>query len=216
MRSSPKPEAGSFAARVRGLGLRCPADIQAFVNSLPYNDRIECKSPLRVLGEGTAHCAEGAYFAAAALRALFGLPPLVVDLAAEEDDDHLLAVYTEGGLWGAVAKSNTTLLRGRAPVYRSVRELVMSYYDMYFNVLGTMSLRGYSRPADLSRFDRRGWTGTDDDLEYIGDFLTASRHYPVASPGFPHAAADPDLVEACFLKAKASGLYRPPGGPGKP
>ena len=206
MKNSPENSAGSFAARVKALGFRRPADVQTFLNDLPYNDRAECRSPLRVLLEGSAHCAEGAYFAAAALEAMGGRP-LVVDLAAEDDDDHVLAVYRAGGLWGALAKSNTTLLRGREPVYRSLRELVMSYYDMYFNVLGHRSLRGWAGPLDLSRFD--GWVGTDGDLEFIGDRLTALRHHPAAPGGFSPAAADPDLVRACFLGAKDSGLYRP-------
>ena len=198
----------SFAARVVSLGLRRPADIQNFLDALPYNDRAVCKSPLRVLLEGSAHCAEGAYFAAAVLRVLGGRP-LVVDLAAEEDDDHILAVYAEGGFWGAVAKSNTTLLRGRDPVYRSPRELVMSYVDGYFNVDGFRSLRGWSRPADLSRFDDRNWVGTDEDLEFIGDHLTAARHYPALPAGFAPGRASPELMRACFLGAKASGLYKP-------
>ncbi len=87
--------------------------------------------------------------------------------------------YSENGHWGAVAKSNFTSLRFREPVYRSFRELVMSYFDFYFNLKGDKSLRSYSRPLDLSIFNNRNWSTTDEDLEYIGDKLEAMHHYPV-------------------------------------
>ena len=187
-----------------------PNDVQRFLNRLRYNGRPTTKSPRRVIAERTAHCFEGALFAAAALR-FQGHAPLLVDLAARNDDDHVIAVFRRDRLWGAVAKSNTTLLRYREPVYRSLRELVMSYFEGYFNVRGEKSLVSYSRPVNLSHFDRRGWMFAQDDLDDIGDHLTAAPHAAVAPPAVRRriSPADPDVVRACFLGALPSGLYRP-------
>ena len=128
----------------------------------------------------SAHCFEGALFAAAALQ-FIGYKPLIVDMRAVNDDDHVIAVFKEDGHWGAVAKSNFTSLRYREPVYRSLRELVMSYFDFFFNTNGYKSLRSYSLPFDLSAFESRKWTTTDEDLEYIGDKLESLRHFPVVT-----------------------------------
>jgi hypothetical protein len=143
-----------------------PFRIQSYLNRLPYNDQKTAMSPRRVMKERTAHCFEGALFAAAALRFL-GYPALIADLAACNDDDHVIAIYRVNGFWGAVAKSNTTLLRFREPVYRGLRELVMSYFEMYFNTKGDKSLVSYSRPVNLARFDRRSWMTSAEDLDYM-------------------------------------------------
>jgi len=190
--------------------LRTPWGIQLFLNSIPYNKEEDCKSPRRVIRDRSAHCAEGAYFAAAALEAL-GHRPLVVDLLADNDDDHLLAVFREDGLWGAVAKSNTTVLRFREPVYRSLRELVMSYFDFYFNTLGEKTLVAFSRPVDLSRFDSRSWRTTEEDLDFIGEWLNRRHHAEIVprDEGRRFFPVDPDLLEACFLKANPEGLFKP-------
>ena len=126
---------------------RTPSEIQQFLNKLKYRIEGGARSPLIVEKTRLANCFDGAVYAAAALETL-GHPPLIVDLVAKNDDDHVIAVYRCGG-WGAVAKSNTTLLRSRAPVYRSLRELVMSYFDSYFNTHGHKSLRSYSAPVNL-------------------------------------------------------------------
>ena len=112
---------------------------------------------------------------------------------------------------GAIAKSNTTALRYREPVYRSIRELIMSYFDFYFNTLGDKSLRSYSRPVNLSTFDKRDWSQTDSDLEYIGDYLTRIPHYPVLdAESIKHLQrADQKLIDAVFLGANADGLFKP-------
>jgi len=192
--------------------LKTPWGIQLFLNSIPYNKDVNCKSPRFVIRDRSAHCAEGAYFAAAALESL-GFRPLVVDLLADKDDDHLLAVFRSGGLWGAVAKSNTTVLRFREPVYRSLRELVMSYFDFYFNTLGEKTLVAFSRPVDLSRFDSRSWRTTEEDLDFIGEHLNGRPHAAIVprEGGRRSSPVDPDLLEACFLKANPEGLYRPEG-----
>ncbi|HEV8537059.1 MAG TPA: hypothetical protein VGR87_15245 [Candidatus Limnocylindria bacterium] len=152
--------------------------MQRYLDRLPYNlephgDTL--RSPRRVLRDRTAHCAEGAVFAAAAFR-VNGRPPLVVDLEAEHDDDHVLAVYRDRGLWGAVAISKFSGLRFRAPVYRTVRELVMSYFEAYFNWGGDRSLRAYSRALSLARFDRIGWMTAEGDVWPIVEFLADARH----------------------------------------
>jgi hypothetical protein len=145
-----------------------PDKIQSFLDSIEYNPDYTSRSPRWVIKTGTAHCFEGALFAAAALQ-LFGNKPLIVDMLAEDDDDHVIAVFKVDGYWGAVAKSNFTSLRFREPVYRSVRELVMSYFDFFFNTNGFKSLRSYSLPFDLSFYESENWATTDEDLEYIGD-----------------------------------------------
>lgn len=162
--------------------LTTPQKIQRFLDEeVAYNkekDGETCRSPRRVLRDRLAHCAEGAYFAAAALR-LLGHPPLIVDLMAVRDDDHLLAVFKQDGCWGAIAKSNYSGLRFREPVYRNVRELVMSYFAHYYNLKGELTLREFSRPVNLSRFDRTSWMTAEEDLFYIGDYFYTVRHSPV-------------------------------------
>jgi hypothetical protein len=144
-----------------------PHRIQRFLDELDYDVAGSgCRSPRRVLRERRVQCLDGVLFAAAALRAQ-GRPPLIVDLEAEQDDDHVIAVFRQGRCWGAIARSNYSGLRFREPVYRSLRELVMSYFESYFNLRRQKTLRRYSGPVDLSRFDRRGWMTTDEDLWYV-------------------------------------------------
>jgi hypothetical protein len=190
-------------------GLTTPFQIQAYLNRLRYNDQATTMSPRRVIRERAAHCFEGALFDAAALRFL-GYPPSIADLAARNDDDHVIAIYRVNGFWGAVAKSNTTMLRFREPVYRSLRELVMSYFEMYFNTKGDKSLISYSRPVNLARYDRLGWMTAEEDLDYIGDHLFAIPHIDVmpASQRKLLSPTDKDVLEACFLGALPSGLYQ--------
>lgn len=193
--------------------LSSPALIQRYLNGLAYDSDDEARSPRWVIREKKAHCFEGALFAAAALRRL-GHPPLLVDIRSRNDDDHVLAVFKERGHWGAVAKSNYTVLRFREPVYRSLRELVMSYFDVYFNPIGQKTMRSYSLPVDLSQFDDRNWMTTDDDLEYIGDKLNAVKHIPVLTPAMIRSltTADPDLVKAGLLGSDPNGLFKPKKG----
>jgi hypothetical protein len=158
--------------------LNTPAKIQGWLESLPYHHARTAWSPRRVLRARTAHCLEGAIFAAAALR-VHGFPPLIWDLEAVFDDDHVLAIFQVNGLWGSIAKSNYSGLRYREPVYRSLRELAMSYFNDYFNLRGERTLRAFSRPVDLSRFDRRNWMTTEDDLWFIPEHLVDLPHTPL-------------------------------------
>lgn len=158
--------------------LSTPAKIQAYLDGLTYNlerGGETLRSPRRVLRDRTAHCAEAAFLAAAAFR-VNGRPPLVVDLEAVRDDDHVIAVYRETRLWGAVALSKFAGLRFRAAVYRTLRELVMSYFEDYYNWDGERTLRAYSRPVSLARFDRIGWMSAEEDLWAITDHLARIPH----------------------------------------
>jgi hypothetical protein len=162
-----------------------PDKIQRFLDDLGYNkepDGPTCRSPRRVLADGVAHCMEGALVAAAALR-VQGHPPLLVDLEAVRDDDHVLAVFRQRGHWGALAKSNYAGLRFREPVYRTIRELVISYFEHYFNLAGEKTLRNYSRPVNLKRFDRIGWMTSPEDVWAVPEYLVEIRHTPLLTPG---------------------------------
>src|SRR5881296_4347074 len=157
--------------------LRTPLGVQRALDAMPYHLADTAWSPRRVLRTRTAHCLEGAIFAAAALRVL-GFPPLLLDLEAVQDTDHVITVYRLRGHWGAIAKSNFSGLRYREPVYRSVRELVMSYFEGYINLRGERTLRAYSRPVNLARFDRshRGWMTSESDLWWIAEHLAGVPH----------------------------------------
>jgi len=191
-------------------GLKDPWDIQLFLDDVDYNPNYECRSPRFVINKRSAHCFEGALFAAAALQ-YHGHKPLLVDLRAFNDDDHVIAVFRSGRYWGAVAKSNFTTLRYREPVYRSVRELVMSYFDFYFNIYGDKSLREFSVPLDLSPYDKRRWQTTEEDLEFIGDKLNLIRHFPVATPESLKKLkrASDIMMKAGMLGSNEEGLYKP-------
>ena len=128
-----------------------------------------------MLRDRVAHCFEGALFGAAALR-IQGYPPLLLDLEAVRDDDHVLAIFRQHCHWGAIAQSHFTGLRFREPVYRTLRELVMSYFEHYYNLAREKTLRSYSRPVNLSRFDRIGWMTAEDDLWPIAEYLTEIPH----------------------------------------
>jgi hypothetical protein len=185
-----------------------PEAIQMFLDELDYNCTERMLNPCDVMRERMAHCFDGAVFAASALQTI-GHDPLLVDLRAIDDDDHVIAVYRERGLWGAVAKSNTTCLRFRPAVYRSVRELAMSYFAFYFNTRGKMSLYEYSRPFSLRRYQVRHLDAPD--VAWIGEDLDRTRHYPIVSRQHLRslAAAPPYLVDACFAGAEQKGLYKP-------
>lgn len=163
--------------------LNTPARIQRFLDELPYNKEpggYTCRSPRRVLRDRTAHCMEGALFGAAALRQL-GYPPLLFDLESVRDTDHVLAIFRAHGCWGAVGKSNFSGLRFREPIYRSLRELAMSYFEQYYNLRGEKTLRGFSRPVNLARFDSVGWMTAEEDVWAIPRHLCEIAHTPVLS-----------------------------------
>ena len=163
-------------------GLKTPAGVQKFLDNLPYNLSYTARSPKNVLQDRTASCLEGGVFAASALRVL-GFPPLIFDLEAEQDTDHVVAIFKARGHWGAVAKSNFTGCRYREPVYRNLRELAMSYFNIYFNLRGERTLRRYSRPVNLARFDDQRWMTTDKPVWFIAEYLCEIPHISLLTPG---------------------------------
>ena len=182
-----------------------PVKIQDFLNTLPFNfeKRGEtCYSPRLVLRKRTAHCMEGAMFAAAALRQL-GHPPLVVDLRAHKKDfDHVIAVFKIKNRWGAISKTNHAVLRYREPIYRDIRELVMSFFHEYFLDNGHKTLREYSDPFDLAKFDNRDWETSEKNLFYIPEALDRSRHHKILTPPQLRSLrrADPIEIQAGKIK----------------
>jgi hypothetical protein len=173
---------GFTPAELRKLrSLKDAHGVQRFLDALPYHLEDTAWSPRRVLREGTAHCLEGALFAAAALR-VNGYPPLIVDFEAEHDTDHVIAVYKVKGHWGAIAKSNYSGCRYREPVYRSLRELAMSYFNLYFNMRRERSLRTFSRPVNLARFDDRQWMTSEKPIWFIPVYLFEVKHYKLLTP----------------------------------
>jgi len=182
--------------------LNSPAKIQQFLDEeVGYNREprgATCYSPQKVLRERVAHCMEGALVGAMALRKL-GHPPLLVDLEAVRDSDHVLAVYRVNGHWGAVAKSDYAGLRSREPVYATIRELAMSYFEHYYNLAGEKTLRAYSRPVNLSRFDRSiQWMTTLDEVWDIPGHLCEIPHTRILTPPMERRLApmDPRLYQA--------------------
>jgi hypothetical protein len=192
--------------------LDTPVKIQRFLDEIPYNTEAEgetFRSPRRVLADRTANCIEGAVLAAAALR-VQGAPPLIMDLTAVHDEDHVIAVFRRHGLWGAIATSKFTGLRYREPVYRTRRELAMSYFEQYFNLAGERTLRGYGRPVNLARFDAMRWMTSAEDLWPIAQHLERIPHVSLVPP----AAAG--RLTPLGPQLRAAGLLgHPTAGPGR-
>lgn len=160
------------------ISLDNPKKIQEFLDDLPYNleeDEETLYSPRMVIREGKANCIEGAIFAAAALR-INGYKPLIFDLTSVRDDDHVIAVFKENNHWGSIGKSKYTGLRYREPIHKTFRELAISYFESYFNFDGEKTLRGYSRPINLSRFDKLNWMTSEKFLFLIPEYLCTISH----------------------------------------
>ena len=158
-----------------------PSKIQDFLNELKTNFELDgdtCLSPRNVLRLGHAHCMEGAILAAAILK-LNCYKPLIVDLETNDKDyDHAIAVFQKNGFWGALSKTNHAVLRYREPVYRDIRELVMSFFHEYFlSSNGKKTLRRYSMPVDLSMFDDKQWMVSDEDVWFIPEYLAEVEHF---------------------------------------
>lgn len=162
--------------------LKTPKKIQDFLNKIPINFEEKgdtCMPPRMVLKKNKAHCMEGAMLAALALRAN-GKKPLVVDLTATKKDfDHVVCVFKRKGKWGAIGKTNHAVLRYREPIYRDIRELVMSFFHEYFDDNGKKNLRSFSAPVDLSRFDKINWMTREEDVWEIPDYLEEVKHFPI-------------------------------------
>ncbi len=162
--------------------LDTPAKIQDFINKLPpnYEKKGEtCSSPRTTLARGTAHCLEGAYLASAILW-FHKKEPLLLDLkSAKKDFDHVVTLFRQNGRWGAISKTNHAVLRYREPVYKTVRELAMSYFHEYFtNHDGKKTLQSYSKPFNLKKYGK-SWITTKEDLWDIGAALDDSKHIDI-------------------------------------
>ncbi len=184
--------------------LNTPAKIQNYLDTLPTNHEPEgdtCKSPVQVLRTGTAHCIEAAMLAAVILQ-LHGKRPLLVDLTADKSDqDHVLAVYKEGAYWGAIAKSNHHALGYRDPIYRSIRELVMSYAHEYLNLAGKKTLRSYAGPLDLRRFGKE-WIARDGDVWEIPEALVRLAHKRLVTPAQVRKLRSADAFQRTMSNVK--------------
>ena len=176
--------------------LKTPAEIQEFVIGLhanfePAGDTL--RSVRGVLKHRQAHCIEAAFTAACALW-LQGRPPLLMDLTAKRDSDHVVAIFREGRCWGAISKSNHVWLRWRDPVYRSLRELAMSYFHEYTNK-HRKSLRSYSVPVDLRRWPTAMWVTNPEDCWEVGAALCDVRHYALVTPAQARRLMPRDATE---------------------
>ena len=190
--------------------LNSPARIQRFLDHVIYRPGNDYICPVNVLRRREAHCFDGAVFAAAALRRL-GHPPKLLYLISDKDDHHMLTLFRDHGCWGAVSKSNMTTLGFREPVYRSIRELVMSYFDLFFNVHGFKSLRAYVGPLSLRQFDRLHWIRDDQALEAISSRLDWMRIVPLLKRAQIRKLEPTShrVYKAGMLGANKKGLYYP-------
>lgn len=193
--------------------LDTPAKIQDFLDSLPKNfepDGDAVLSPLSVLRKKVCHCVEGATLAALALR-VQGFPPLLMDLRADKTDfDHVIAVFQIDDRWGAISKTNHPVLRYREPIYKTIRELAMSFFHDYVNVgTGKKTLRSFSRPVNLKRFDHLGWMTTQDEVDYIAEYLDTVKHYKILTPKQIRNLRNADAIE---VQAGAMEEWQDPTG----
>ncbi|MBP7770728.1 MAG: hypothetical protein KA066_02340 [Candidatus Pacebacteria bacterium] len=166
--------------------LSTPNKIQDYLDAMPNNvlhsHEHTMRSPRRVMRDRKAHCMEGAMLAVAAL-AYHGRPPILLGLEATAGDyDHIVALFKEGGRWGAISKTNYPVLRWRDPVYLNVRELVMSYFHEYFLDSGRKTLRRYSAPFNIQKYDPARWLTTEEDVDWLAEELGEAKHFPIAPP----------------------------------
>lgn len=191
--------------------LNSPNKIQAFLDAIPYSSESIYRCPLQVLRDRVANCFDGALFAAAALRQI-GFPPLILDMIPDSrDDDHVLALYKQDGHWGAIAKSNFVGLRFREPIHRNLRELVLSYFDQYYNIKREKTLRGYTLPLNLKTFDKFDWMVSDKSMERIAQRLDEIRRFFFLTPKMIAglSTVDERLYKSGLQGANEAGLYKP-------
>ncbi len=178
--------------------LNTPKKIQDYLDTIPINTEPEgdtCLSPRRVIREQRAHCIEAAMLGALALR-IHRQPPIVLQLTSSAHDfDHVITLFKQHGCFGALSKSNHSVLRYRDPVYKTLRELAVSYFHEYIDTQGRKTLRSYSLPMNLSRFDARHWATNEDQNWFIPEALVASRHIPLLTRGQQQALRRADAME---------------------
>jgi hypothetical protein len=192
--------------------LDTPEKIQEYLDMIPYSAEDANRCTVNVLRDKKAHCLDGGLFAAAALKRA-GHSPLIIDMLPDpgKDDDHVLAIYKKNGRWGSLAKSNYVGLRYREPVYISLRELVMSYFDVFYNVFGEKTLRYYTRPINLKRFDSAHWEWDDKGADAVERYLKTLGNIPLISPEMAAGLAPMDRrsYDAHMMGSDPLGLYKP-------
>ncbi|MFZ2887066.1 MAG: hypothetical protein WA021_04575 [Minisyncoccia bacterium] len=190
---------------------KSPAAIQDYLDTLPVNFELSGEtnlSPYQVFSQKTAHCFEGAVFAAVAL-AFHGQKPLLMDFAtAYDDEDHTIALFKENGYWGAISKTNHAVLKYRDPIYKNVRELAMSFAHEYYLCDGRKSLRAYSAPFDLSKYPPEKWILPEDSsaemnlrsLDWLMERLSKTHYFPLAPDKIMRRLRKASKVELKALK----------------
>jgi hypothetical protein len=188
--------------------LSTPYKIQQFLDTTAYSTESCYRSPRSVLRDKTAHCFDGAVFAAAMLERI-GFPPLIVDMQAVRDDDHVIAIFKKNGKVGAIAKSNFVGLRYREPIYNNVRELVMSYFSSFYNMDKEYSLRQFSVPLNLKKY--KNFQFDDDVMEVIGLKLSYIPVTKLMTPAMIRSLqkVDDRTFNAGMLGADIKGIYFP-------
>ena len=189
--------------------LRTPAHIQQFLDELPYDEEGGAVSPRGVMRNNKAQCYSGVLFACAALREL-GHRPRMMWMDAVEDDGHAIALYQIGKVWGSVAKSNFTSIRSREPVYPYLA-LGLSYFDGFFNQFGKRTMRGFTVPVDLEKFEKRGWRFDEGPMEYVDHAIdTAQREWVLPRNREKDISPVSEaLRQAGLLGANVKGLWHP-------
>jgi len=188
--------------------LKTPEKIQDFINTLPINFEPEgdtCRPAGEAMRQRRAHCIEAAFIAACALW-MQGQKPLLLDLKAKGDDDHVVALFRRDGCWGTISKSNHVWLRWRDPIYRTLRELALSYFHEYVSKQ-SKTLWSYSVPFDLRRFDPALWVGGKESCWDIATALDESRHYPLVTTAQIRKLRHRDLIE---IRAGKLMDFKPP------
>ncbi len=192
-------------------GLDTPSKISLFLDTVQYPSTGNNRSVINVLRDRQAHCLDGGLFAAAMLKRL-GFPAQIIDLLPQPgtDDDHILALFKQNNRWGCVAKSNFIGLRYREPIYKSLRELVMSYFEVYFNMDRLKTLRGYTRPVHLKIFDRLNWLVDDHAVDVIEKHLYTLKAIPLLTPVMVQSLAllDQRSFAAHLSGVNMDGLYK--------
>ncbi len=198
--------------------LRSPIDIQLLMDEMRYSAAETYRSPIQVLRDRQAHCYDGAVFAAAMLS-LIGFQPLIVNMFPNDrDDEHLVALFWKNRAWGALGQSNFVGLRYREPIHRTLRELMISYFEQYYNVAGEKTLRSYTRPLRLTSGRFGEWMTDGAAMDRIAEHLEQMRRHPLLTPSMVRGLARVDArsYAAGLQGSIPEGLFKPTSSPSSP